>query len=183
MRITESFMRMPLSFMRSIKRLAQTNSAANTVNPKKITTQPGPGVKIIIAPTKSSVKPPNILKKRFTCSIVRNCIRSRSEASNNHFYSEAFARTIQQPAFIFDAKSTLQSLMLDEINAMFSSNLFALQSDYNSVVFSEEQRSRAFRRLAAIMLAVCIHIHALGDPLFEALLPRRQLLCRVIFPS
>src|SRR5512135_843093 len=46
---TDSFNRELCAFIRSINRRAQTNSAAKSVSPRKMTNQPGPGVNSITA--------------------------------------------------------------------------------------------------------------------------------------
>jgi hypothetical protein len=62
-----SFTRPPSRLMRSIKRLAHTNSAANSPSPKKITSHPGPGVTSITTPARSKVKPATIRNILRTC--------------------------------------------------------------------------------------------------------------------
>src|SRR3974390_1096069 len=94
---TESLMRLLRCFIWSIRRRAQTNSAASKVSPRKITSQPGPGVKNITTPTTRSVKPARILKKRRTCSIERKTIDPQEAEERGHLIVTAFAVRRQQP--------------------------------------------------------------------------------------
>src|ERR1700761_995321 len=56
------------------------NAAARRLRPRKITSQPGPGVTIITTPTSNSVNPATIRKARRTCSTVRTIMADASEA-------------------------------------------------------------------------------------------------------
>jgi hypothetical protein len=58
------------SFSRASNRRAHTNSAASALSPRKITSHPGPGVKIITTPHAINVKPTIATIKRRACRTV-----------------------------------------------------------------------------------------------------------------